>query len=114
MWLNACRADAWRRWWRHAFAVAAPVEPDEADRDLARRLARHVVRRGLTAPALMALESGRPRRFVGSQALAFLGPFATLVLPAADYERLVRLLEQRAGIDVLITALQEEGSGPHE
>lgn len=100
-------------WWRHAFAVEDPrQEPDPQERELAGRLARFVVQRRLSAPAAMLLESGRPLNFIGSQALVFLAPFATLVFSAEEYERLVRLLEKRRGIDLLIEALataEEQG-----
>ena len=107
-------AEQWRSWLRHAFAVAPAQAPGPDDRELAQRLARVVVRRGLTVPALMMLESGRPLSFIGSQALAFLGPFATTVFPADDYQRLVSLLEKREGVDLLVVALEEEGNVPHE
>lgn len=107
-------ADQWRDWLRHAFAVAPSAPPVEAERELAQRLAGFLVRRGLAAPALMLLESGRPLSFVGSQVLAFMGPFATLLFPAADYERLVALMEKREGVDLLVAAIEEEGCVRHE
>jgi hypothetical protein len=107
-------ADRWRGWLRHAFAVAPAEPPVEAERVLARRLAGFLVRRGLAAPALMLLESGRPLSFIGSQVLAFLGPFATLLFPPAEYGRLVALMEKREGVDLLVAAIEEEGCVRHE
>lgn len=106
--------DRWRGWLRHAFAVAPAEPPTGADRELAQRLADFLVRRGLAVPALMVLESGRPMSFIGSQVLAFLGPFATLRFPAAEYERLVALMEKREGVDLLVAAIEEEGCVRHE
>ena len=95
-------------WCAHAFAVEGPAgEPDPREREVAARLAQFVARRQLVTPALMLLESGRPLNFVGSQVLAFLAPFATLIFSPEEYEVLVRLLERRQGIDVLIEALTE-------
>lgn len=95
-------------WCAHAFAVEGPrQEPDPREREVAARLAQFVARRQLLTPALMLLESGRPLNFIGSQVLAFLTPFATLVFSRDEYEVLVRLLERRRGIDLLIEALDE-------
>ena len=95
-------------WCAHAFAVEGSQEaPDPRERELADRLARLVVQRQLSTPALMLLESSRPLNFIGSQVLAFLAPFATLVFSPEEYEVLVRMLERRRGIDVLIEALAE-------
>lgn len=95
-------------WWAHAFAVEGPPpEPDPREREVAARLAQFVARRQLLTPALMLLESGRPLNFIGSQVLAFLAPFATLVFSPQEYEVLIRLLERRQGIEVLIEALDQ-------
>ena len=97
------------RWLVHAFAVDPPDDAiSEAEDELAQRLARIVVRRGLTTPALMVLESGRPLNFLGSQVLAFLSPFATLVFSRVEYDRFARLLEKRGSLPLLIEKIIEE------
>ena len=99
-------------WCAHAFAVEGPQEaPDPRECEVATRLAQFVARRQLLTPALMLLESGRPLNFIGSQVLAFLAPFATLVFSPDEYQVLVRLLERRQGLDVLIEALTAEEQG---
>ena len=101
--------------WRHAFAVASPEgDWSREDRELVERLAGFIVRRRLGAAALMALEAGRPFNFLGSQALTFLAPFATLVFSTDEYERFTRLLERRQSIDLLIEAITERESEKHE
>ncbi len=95
-------------WWSHAFAVEAPedrFDPEEAA--LAERLARFVVRRRMTTPALMILEMGRPFNFIGSQFLVFLSPFLTLIFSTVDYERFVRFLEKRPSIAFLVDKILE-------
>lgn len=82
------------------------ISPEEAA--LAGRLARFVVRRRMAGPALMALESGRPLNFLGSQVLTFFGPFASLVFRGEDYERFTRFLEKRGSIPFLIDRITEE------
>ena len=94
-----------RAWCAHAFAVDAPDGPfDDGERQLADRLAGFVVRRRMTSPALMALESSRPLSFLGSQFLVFLAPFATLLFSFEEYQRLTRLLERRRGLDLVVDA----------
>ena len=93
------------RWW-HAFAVESPESDwSREDRELVGRLAEFIVRRRLGAAALMALEVGRPLNFLGSQALTFLAPFATLVFSAAEYNRFTRILERRRSVDLLLETI---------
>ncbi len=58
-----------------AFELPSPVEeiPSEL-RDLVDRLCAEVHRRGLTAPALLALESSVPLQYVAGQMCAFFAP----------------------------------------
>ena len=104
--LAASRIDRLKTWCAHAFAVEAPDAPfDDDERQLADRLAGFVVRRRMTTPALMALESSRPLGFISSQVLVFLAPFAPLLFSTDEYERLTRLVEKRRGVDLVIDAI---------
>ena len=104
--LPASRIGRLRTWCAHAFAVESPDAPfDDGERQLADRLAGFVVRRRMTSPALMALESSRPLSFLGSQFLVFLAPFATLLFSSQEYQRLTRLLERRRGLDLVVDAI---------
>ena len=90
----------------HAFAVNPPQEaitPEEDD--LAERLARFIVNRDLTAPAVAALESSRPYNFLGSQFLTFMSPFVHVLFRGQDYDRFVRFLEKRRSVDHVLDAL---------
>ena len=112
---NTSRLARLRAWWAHAFAVDNPEEAwTPEDRELVARLAGFVVRRRMTAPALMVLETGRPLNFIGSQVLAFLAPFMTLVFSPAEYDRFVKLLEKRRSVDLLIDAIVEREDRHHE
>ena len=114
------RADRWRvarlkEWLHHAFAIEDPaIEPAPEERELVERLAELVVRRRMTTPALMLLESGRPLNFIGSQILAFLGPFAKMVFSPVEYDRFVELLEKRRSIDLLVDAITQRENREHE
>ena len=97
---------------RHAFAVETPesAEFDEVERELASRVASFIVRRRMTAPAVMLLETGRPLNFLGSQLLAFMAPFATMLFSPDEYDRFVRFLEKRASVDLIIDLIAERDS----
>ena len=101
------RLEQLRRGWAHAFALDSGEPLSEEERALMERLARLVVRRRMTAPALMALESTRPLSFIGSQVLAFAGPMLKLAFSPAEYDRLQGLLERRRSIDWIIEAIAE-------
>ena len=90
---------------QHAFAVDSGEEFGLEERELAERLARFLVGRRMTSPALMALETARPVTFLGSQLLAFLSPFLSLVFLQEETTRFVRLLEKRKGVDLLVDEL---------
>jgi hypothetical protein len=90
-------------WLSHAFALdpPGPVTPTEAQRAIVERLAREVVRRRLTTPALLLLEMGSPLGFVSAQALHFFQPMLTAMADAGAYDELSRLLEQRGAPDYI-------------
>lgn len=81
---------------RHAFAVTPDRQPLSAD-DVAllERVADGVIRRRMSAPTLLFLESMGPMNFLGSQALHFFAPLLDVVFPQRDIERVALLLERR-------------------
>src|SRR5687768_12974062 len=83
----------------------APRLSDE-DAALLDRIANEVVRRRLTTPAILLLESVKPLNFVGSQFLVFMDPIVRLFLTIRDYDRFVQMLEQRDSIEWLIQAIE--------
>lgn len=95
---------------RYAFQVA-PAEPlGEEDVELLQRVAGRICRRGMSAPALLALESARPLSFLGSQVMVALKPFVEMLLPWRDYGRFAAILERRDGIVKLITCIEQAES----
>ena len=105
-------ADSWRAAWANAFAIDPSAEHfSESDQDLIDRLARFIAERGMTTPALLVLETGRPLNFIGSQVLAFLSPFLTLLFSSEDYDRFIRILERRGSIDRLVEAIERRHHG---
>ena len=101
------RVERLRAWWSHAFAVESADDRaiDEPERELIEGVADFLVRRGLTAPAVMVLEVGRPFNFVGSQLLVFFSPFLSLIFNPEELKRFTRLLARRRAVDDLVEAI---------
>jgi hypothetical protein len=75
------------------------------------RVCGEVVRRRLSAPALLVLEMSRPLNYLSAQVLHFFHPFLTVLVDAAGYEQFTRFLERRGSMDYLagrIEALEAE------
>jgi hypothetical protein len=91
---------------------ASELTPDEmAALD---EVARFIVRRGLTTPAILFFESVRPLNRMGSVAMTFLEPIAGALFALPRWSRLRDAFERRESIDVLldrIEALDAEGRG---
>ena len=96
-------------WLKHAFAVEppGPVEPTEEQRPVVERVCGEVVRRGLTTPAIMALEMSRPLNFVGSQALHFFSPIISALTDAQGHKQFAEFLEHRGSIEYLCRRIEE-------
>ena len=96
------------KWFNHAFAVDSDkaVEPTEMQRALVEKLCKDVIRRRVTAPALMALEMSRPLNYVSAQFLHFVQPFASAIVDAEEYAQLTAFLEQRGSIEYICKRLE--------
>jgi hypothetical protein len=97
------------QWLKHAFAVepAGEVEPDDLARPVVEQVCREVVRRRLTTPMLLVLESTRPLNFVTSQLLHFLSPLISAITDRRGHEHLARFLEHRGSIDWFCRRIEE-------
>jgi hypothetical protein len=83
---------------------------DEDFTDLIERIARAVVRRQMTVPVLMLLESVKPLSFLGNQLLIFANPVVSLVVQSGDYYRFVRMIEDRDNLEKLMLAIESENA----
>ena len=95
------------------------------DRELFSRLAKWVVDRRLTAPAIVFLESHRPLSFVGSQAMIAASPIVSFFEPflkglfgpgyeQASFRRFAELLEDRDNLELLIIEIERENQRQRE
>ncbi len=80
---------------------------DPEERALLEKIAHEVVRRGLTAPAILFLGSLAPMNFVASQAMLFFAPMAGVVFERRDYDVLQRMLERRESIELILSRIEE-------
>lgn len=96
---------------RHAFAVQPDSRPLAIeDIQLLERIAEIIVKRGMTAPATMFLESMGPMNFLGSQALHFLIPIIECAFNTKEVEQVARLLERRDTLTRLIAIIEAKSA----
>jgi len=90
-------------WLKHAFALdsAEAIAPNEVQRAVVERLAREVVKRHLTTPALIALEACSPLNFVSAQALYYFQPLVTSFGDVRAYDEFAKFIEQRGSVDYI-------------
>ena len=98
---------------KNAFAVDSKeaVKVDEHTEQIIDRICREVVRRQMVVPALMLLEISRPLNYLGSQALHFFQPFASVLVDSRSWERFAVFLEQRGSVEFLIRRLEDLDAG---
>jgi hypothetical protein len=97
------------KWLKTAFAVddKGPLDPTEEQLRLVDRLAGEVVRRGLTTPALFALEMCRPLNYLGSQAMLFFQPMVSVLFDTGGYRQFADFMEHRDSVDFLCRRIEE-------
>ncbi|PIE53503.1 hypothetical protein CSA37_00665 [Candidatus Fermentibacteria bacterium] len=93
------------------------MDPEDYQKDtpedyhrLCRKIAKKIVERDLTVPAIMLLESIKPVSFLGSQMLVFANPVISLIVQTGEYYRFVRMIEDRENIERLTLAIEEENA----
>jgi hypothetical protein len=84
---------------------------EEEKQALIEKLARSVVSRRLTTPAILFLESVKPLSFVGNQVLLALDPIIKIFVTIENYGKVAALLEDRENIETLILKIEELESG---
>ena len=98
-----------RNWLRQAFADPGEDPPTERQLELVAWLAREVVRRELTVPALAFLEMSRPLNNLTAQTITFLSPLLTAIVPEERHKEWSAFLERRDAIDRLTAAIEAAG-----
>lgn len=83
---------------------ADPLTPEE--HIVLEKLSDQVVKRGMTVPAIIFLESVKPLNFIGSQAMVFFEPMIQSVFNFKDYDTVRTALEKRPSIELLIQKIE--------
>ncbi|HEX7880104.1 MAG TPA: hypothetical protein VF720_11880 [Candidatus Eisenbacteria bacterium] len=91
-----------------------PGEPTPADIELLETIAKAVVVRRMTVPAILFLESSRPLSFLGSQFLYFLEPIVRTFIKGDQYRRVAVLMEDRGNVERLLLAIESQESVAQE
>ncbi len=96
-------------WIKNAFAVdpPGPQEPTEEQRLVIDKVCRAVVRRGLTTPAIVALQMSRPLNYLGSQAMHFFRPILATVTDTDGLRHFAEFVEHRGSFEYILTRLEE-------
>jgi hypothetical protein len=90
-------------WLQHAFAIepAGPAHPTPVQAALIDRVCQEVVRREMTLPAQMILDTSGPISFVVGQSMRFFEPFLMTVLNPNDIREFATFLERRGAVEYI-------------
>ena len=80
--------------------------PESEQRALLEKVATWIVRRGLTTPAILFLETGKPLNFLGSQLLIGFSPFIQAIFKGDEYQKFALVLEKDANVELLIELIE--------
>lgn len=83
---------------------------DEDFTDFMNGIAREIVQRQLTVPAIIFLETIKPLSFLGNQLLIFANPVVSLIVRTENYYKFVRMIENRENVEKLTIAIEEENA----
>lgn len=97
------------RWLKNAFAVdpPGPTAPTDAEKQAAEWVCREIVRRHLTTPALLFLESWRPMNYLSAQAMHFFAPAVSVLADTRQYTVFAEFLAKRGSVDYLCSRIEE-------
>ncbi|HJN72244.1 MAG: hypothetical protein HOC93_01255 [Phycisphaerae bacterium] len=98
-----------KKGWKHAFHVddAEAINPTEQQKNAIDKLCKGIIRRGLTTPAIIGVEMGRPLNFVGSQTMHFFTPLIAAFVPTDSWKAVAEFLEHRGSIDWIRNRIEE-------
>ena len=92
----------------HAFAVKSDNPLTEEELSVLNKTVDFIVRRKMEATVILALQSLSPMNFIGSQILVVLEPFLDPLIHPGDYQKLIRILEDRQGIELFIRKIENK------
>ena len=84
----------------------ASQTPKFSDEEIFFKIANTIVKRGVTLPAILFLETMKPLNFIGAQMLVFFGPFLESLIPGEQLYRFTELMEDRKSVDKLLAEIE--------
>ena len=91
--------------------ISQPLTLDEIPEDeqeaLLTKVATEIVRRRLTVPAILFLETCKPINFIGSQMLIALNPFVASIFNTAEYQKFALIIEKDANVELLTQLIEK-------
>jgi len=92
----------------HAFAVTGENSARTPEQDeIIGKLARGIVSRQMAVPAIFFLQTFKPMSYIGTQALAFLDPFASALFKGSKLDEYRRTFEDRRNVEELIRRIED-------
>lgn len=97
-------------------ASSEDTKPTPEEQELMDRVAKLIVRKGLSVPAIMFFETVKPLNWIGSQGMIFLEPFAWAANPVLyalfrlkheDYLKIQRMMEKRHNVENLLLTIEK-------
>ncbi len=79
----------------------------EEENSVLEKLAKKVVDRGMTVPAILFLESVKPLNYIGSQAMVFFEPMVQSIFNFKDYDIMRIALEKRETLEILLLKIEK-------
>ncbi|NOQ21088.1 MAG: hypothetical protein GQ565_00355 [Candidatus Aegiribacteria sp.] len=86
------------------------IDGNEDFSEFMSKIAKEIVQRQLTVPAIIFLETIKPLSFLGNQLLIFANPVISLVVQTGNYYKFVRMIEDRENIEKLTVVIEEENA----
>ncbi|MEO0288782.1 MAG: hypothetical protein ABIN00_04020 [candidate division WOR-3 bacterium] len=87
--------------------VSSKEIPLERKEEILKKIATSIVKRGLTAPAIMFLESIKPINFISAQLMIFLEPIILTFFNISEYREASLIFEERDSVEKLIKYIEE-------
>ncbi len=91
---------------RDAMKIPEQSPLPEEEQAVLDKVAKKVVEKSMTVPAIVFLESVKPLNFVGSQAMVFFEPIVQSLFNLKDYETFRTALEKRQTLEILIQKIE--------
>ena len=88
--------------------VSASEISSDRKKEIISKIAKNIVLRGLTAPAIMFLESVKPMNFLGSQVMVFFEPIILTFFNINEYREASLMFEERDTIEKLINEIENQ------